>query len=368
MPDAANGRFRHIMVVEIGAVSVKAEEIAASQLFLSGNQLQIPLWQRHFSWEKPQWAELWADLVRVRTENLASHFLGSVVLKALPWTGLPSEAKRFQVVDGQQRITALTLLICAIRDRLAQLKPDSDGRNEIMNSYTSQLLSNVNLKTEHRERLVLQEKDRNALAPIVDGGWSGAGSGGLIDQAYSFFRDRLRESDEDDLLSLFPIILAKFSAVWVTLEEGDNAHRVFQTLNAGGKKLKQSDLVRNYFFLLLGELGDSFYEHHWRSLEGDLNDRELEEFLVAWSITQGHTGGKDSLFHYFHQDLRVSEHDPNAVLEYGKTLTETAQYFRWIRQPGDAQVGLAKQSLRDLRNWSTLPAEGLIPLATSEVR
>ncbi|WP_407938138.1 DUF262 domain-containing protein [Motilibacter rhizosphaerae] len=60
----------------------------------------IPLWQRHYSWERTQLLELWSDLERVQAEGLPSHFLGSIVLKALPWSGLPSEARRFLVVDG----------------------------------------------------------------------------------------------------------------------------------------------------------------------------------------------------------------------------------------------------------------------------
>lgn len=339
---------------------MKAEEINAGKLFASDQQLLIPLWQRHYSWEQAQWAELWADLVRVQEEGLESHFLGSVVLNALPWAGLPSEAKRFWVVDGQQRVTTLTLLVCAIRDRLSQLCASDEKRAETLLSYTSQLLRNLNLKENHRDRLVLQDKDAALLAPIVSGTWNG-GTGSLIERAYAFFRTRLSAFDEEQLVGLLSIMLTKFEAVWVTLQEGDNAHRVFQTLNAGGKKLNQSDLVRNYFFLLLGDLGNDFYKAHWQYLEGDLTSRELEEFLVAWSVSQGYTGGKDSLFSYFQKDLIQHENEPDQVKAYGLKMTEAARLFRWIRQPKDCPLGATTQNaLVDLRNWSTLPAEGLL--------
>lgn len=339
---------------------MKAEEISAGRLFGSDQQLLIPLWQRHYSWEAAQWAELWADLLRVQEDGLATHFLGSVVLNSLPWAGLPSEARRFWVVDGQQRVTTLTLLVCAIRDRLAQLSETEEQRAEVQRSYTSQLLQNLNLQVAHRDRLMLQEKDAALLGPLVNGTWNG-GTSSLIERGYAYFRQRLSDRDHDQLVELLSIVLVKLTAVWVTLEEGDNAHRVFQTLNAGGKKLNQSDLVRNYFFLLLGELGNDFYTGHWRHLEGDFSSRELEEFLVAWSVSQGYTGGKDSLFSYFHKDLMQHENEPSAVLAYGMVMTDAARLFRWIRQPGDATLGaITQRVLVDLHNWSTLPAEGLL--------
>jgi hypothetical protein len=167
--------------------------------------------------------------------------------------------------------------------------------------------------------------------------------------------------NEATLTALLSTILTRLAAVWVTLDEADNAHRVFQTLNAGGKKLRQSDLVRNYFFLLLSETSDAFYSEHWRQMENDLSERELEDYLVAWSISQGHSGSRESLFNYFHKDLLPIEASLDAVSQYGSDLTATARQFRWIRRPSDSPFDSSvRQTMQDLANWSTVPAEGLI--------
>jgi len=337
-----------------------AEEIQAGELFRAGNQLLIPLWQRHYSWELPQWKELWSDLERMHIAATSSHFLGSVVLKALPWSGLPSEAHRYWVVDGQQRITTLTLAVCAIRDRIALLQTDDQARLESVSEYTSQLLINTHLKEAYRNRLVLQEKDAATLGPLVAGAWNGQANS-PVERCYDFFKTKLGTLDQPGLTALLSLILTRLTAVWVTLEDGDNAHRVFQTLNAGGKKLRQSDLVRNYFFLLLGESSDKFYADYWRQMENDLSERELEDYLVAWSISQGHSGARDSLFSYFHKDLLPVEGNPADVADYGTGLTKTARLFRWIRKPSDSPYGApVKRVMQDLANWSTIPAEGLI--------
>lgn len=338
---------------------MKAEEVTAGRLFGSDQQLLIPLWQRRYSWDKVDWAELWQDLERLESGEAPSHFIGSVVLHALKWSGLPSEARRYWVVDGQQRITTLTILVCAIRDRLARLETDATTRAETMASYTSQLLRNTNLKADHQARLVLQDVDRGKLGPILDGDGADA-SGSLVERAYSFFAQELSTKTKQETEKLLTHVLVDLNAVWVTLEESDNAHRVFQTLNAGGKPLRQADLVRNYFFLLLGENGDEFYKKQWKNLETDLSTRELEDYFVAWSVSQGHTGAKDSLFRYFQKDLSQNESDVEAIESYGASLVDCSRLFSWIRTPKDMPIKPAKKVLGDLRNWGTLPVEGLL--------
>ena len=340
---------------------MKAEEVPSGKLFDSGQQLQIPIWQRRYTWDTLDWSELWKDLGHIRTTPSATHFIGSFVLKALPWRGLPSEAKRYWVVDGQQRAATLTVLVIAIRDRLARLAATDEARLMIHSDYTAQLLRNENLKAGHKDRLVPQTADASRLTQLVEG-TSAELSDAPLDRAYRFFSQTIEELQAEELEELLSALLVRVMAVWVVLEDNDNAHRVFQTLNAGGKPLRQADLVRNYFFLLLGDRGDGFYNTHWRLLESDLTPRELEEFFVAWTITQGHTGGKASLFRYFQKDLASAEESATEVQDYGIRLTAAARQFQWLRKPEDCPLAEVRPILLDLRAWGTLPAEGLILL------
>lgn len=340
---------------------MKAEEVPSGKLFDSGQQLQVPLWQRRYTWDTEDWAELWKDLSHIRSAPSSTHFIGSFVLKALPWRGLPSEAKRYWIVDGQQRASTLTVLVIAIRDRLARLSTTDEERLAVHSDYTAQLLRNENLKEGHKDRLVPQSVDASRLTHLIDGTPAEL-SDSPIDRAYRYFADRISDLAAEELEELLSSLLVRIMAVWVVLEDNDNAHRVFQTLNAGGKRLRQSDLVRNYFFLLLNTTGDAFYNNHWRLLESDLTPRELEEFFTAWTITQGHTGGKASLFRYFQKDLASAEESPEEVLAYGMRLTAAARQFQWLRKPEDCPVLGARPLLIQLSRWGTLPAEGLLLL------
>ncbi|WFR65844.1 DUF262 domain-containing protein [Curtobacterium flaccumfaciens] len=341
-----------------------AAEINVEELFKSDNQLSVPLWQRRYAWQRDQWQALWNDLMRVEEassgDKAISHFVGSVVLHAQEGTGLPSEAHRYLIVDGQQRITTLTIVICAIRDQVARRETDSAARDRVKELYTSRYLRNTNLAPDYQERLVLQQPDRSALTLLIDG--EERSGGARVEQAYEYFSQALARLSNDRVESLIKVIAKRLNAVWVVLEPGDNAHRVFQTLNSGGKQLDQADLVRNYFFLLLGDKGDEFYRQHWKHLEADIPQGRLEAYLAAWTISQGFTGGKSRLFSYFQEDLGPKEHDTAAVLTYGKALVEAAKLFRHAQYPVEWQgiPAATMQTFETLSRWGTEPAEGLI--------
>lgn len=340
---------------------MKAEEVEVRRLFNSDDQLLIPAWQRRYSWTEDEWRELWADVARTDADPASSHFVGSVVLHAHEWHGMASEANRYSVVDGQQRVTSLTLLICAIRDRIARSHTDNTEAAAVRNKYTAQLLINGDLEPEYRPRLILQEPDHSALTRVVAASVS-RDADTLVEKAYLFFTDRLSEVDIPSAERLLATIRKRMTAVWVVLQPGDNAHRVFQTLNAGGKPLQQVDLVRNYFFLLLGEAGNQFYSDHWRSLETDLATNELESYLVAWSVTEGHAGSKGALFEYFQRDLRRFETNPDAIADYGKKFVGAARLFRSIKHPTEITnlTPEVRDLLATLQRWGSTPAEGLL--------
>lgn len=338
---------------------MKAEEIPVARLFESGKQIRVPLWQRRYRWESPQLAELWDDLDRLGRGLEPVHFLGSVVLHRLRWDGMPSEAQPFLIVDGQQRVATLTLLLCAIRDTLLERNPDQVAAERNFRQFTELLLVNGNLTDDHRERLVLQERDQVALRAIIDR----TGDDGVesrIEKAYRFFRAKLADVELAAVEALVGVIQTKIHAVWVTLEAQDNAHRVFQTLNAGGKQLDPADLVRNYFFLLLGDRSDEFYSTHWRSMEAELGS-QLESFLIAWSVSQGYGGVRDKLFEDIQRDLRGRELNVDEVFTYGLHLVDASRLFRGLHAPDTIQLPVrVRQTLTDLKNWSTKPYEGLL--------
>jgi hypothetical protein len=332
---------------------MKAQETKASRLFTAGHQLTVPVWQRPYSWKEPQWTELWQDIVRLREQKdtKLTHFLGSVVVRTEPWDGLPSHAQRFAVVDGQQRLATLTVLLIAIRDLLGE-QTSPEKRDEL----TRQLFENADKDPGHKARLVMQEGDEPSLRALVDGKPAPKST---ITDCHRFFTRILRPETAERLLDLVSLIQTRLDLVWISLEESDNAHRVFQTINAGGKPLRQTDLVRNFFFLLLAGRGDQFHQQHWRELEQLFDDKQLEQYFSAWAIAQGHSGANDKLFTYFNEDL--SKHAGGGdVWSYGERLVHEAASFAVILGLSKDENDGVERELQWLRNWRTKPAEGLI--------
>ena len=333
---------------------MNAQETKAAELFASGKQMRVPIWQRRYSWTRVEWDALWEDLERLQQEPHLTHFIGSVVVRVIdhPGNGMPEIADQFDLVDGQQRVTTLTLLRAAIRDKLAAIQ---GGEQHAV--LTRQMLINDDKCEDHKPRLVLQRLDDPALCSVVKGGPPIAG---LVSDAHRHLLRKLAKFDQKQLLALETTIQNRLRVVWIKLDAGDNAHRVFQTINAGGRPLRQADLVRNFFFLLLKGDGERFYKEHWGDLEASIDAGELERYFIAWTMAKGHAGSKDSLFDYFEGDLAGAEPQPPQVWAYGERLVQEAVLYRRILgkdQDPDAKVEAA---LAWLRGWGTLPIEGLL--------
>jgi uncharacterized protein with ParB-like and HNH nuclease domain len=113
---------------------VAARETTLKELLGGEKQYQVPLYQRTYSWGRDQLDKLWEDIFQLTEDRVdkpaLTHFMGSLVLAQSPMNG-PSGVSDWLVVDGQQRLTTLTLLLCAIRDHLAAMTPsDRDRINE----------------------------------------------------------------------------------------------------------------------------------------------------------------------------------------------------------------------------------------------
>ncbi|WP_207394196.1 DUF262 domain-containing protein [Actinomadura formosensis] len=263
---------------------MQAHEVAFFKLIEGEKQFQIPLYQRTYSWGQREWTRLWADVLE-HVEIIASgeertpHFIGSVVLA--PGTMSAGDIQRWLVVDGQQRLTTLMLACCALRDRLrdiASRDADRIHKQYLVNEYRDGL--------DHF-RLLPTQADREAFTACVENRTGAGGSDG-IGAAYRFFKQALidydpegdPEGDPEALRRLETVVRGRLSVVEITAEQGDNVYRIFESLNNTGVKLSQTDLLRNYVFMLLPTIGERVYGKIWLPMQTELGADNLE--LLAW--------------------------------------------------------------------------------------
>ncbi len=260
---------------------VAARETTLQELLEGSKQYQVPLYQRTYSWTKAQLARLWEDILKLAADRSddpsITHFIGSLVLAPSPMNG-PAGVSEFLVVDGQQRLTTLSILLCAIRDYRAAHE-DPEHRDRLNQQY----LINKWKPERHRLKLVPTQADRAAYLACLDS-TPQAGGSDPIGAAYRFFTAELSAADDpDDPFDIERIenaVIAGLALVSVTAQQGDNVHRIFESLNNTGLRLTQADLLRNYLFMRLPTRAEAVYQSVWLPLQKQLTATELE--LLFW--------------------------------------------------------------------------------------
>jgi uncharacterized protein with ParB-like and HNH nuclease domain/predicted transport protein len=264
---------------------MKAAQAQFLKFLRTGEQFIIPIYQRTYSWETPQCEQLWNDIVHAATDDSVSgHFVGSVVYVEAGIYHV-SGINQLLVIDGQQRLTTLTLLLTALAEYLRPTGPASGVTAE---QITDHYLLNLHNHGEGRHRLLLTQSDRDTLIRLVDGLEAPEPVSRRILANYDFFKQKIERSGLDPAAIFHG--LQKLVIVDISLDRThDNPQLIFESLNSTGLELSQADLIRNY--VLMGQApGDmeALYRDYWFPMEQrfghaeytDLFDRFVRDYLT----------------------------------------------------------------------------------------
>jgi uncharacterized protein with ParB-like and HNH nuclease domain len=199
---------------------MRVTETTLQELVGGPKQFRVPLFQRTYTWKERDHAQLWRDILAqyelsrpgaAPTNGQDGHFIGSFVLAPTP---APATLPAYLVVDGQQRLTTLTLALCALRD--ASAAEDASAFDRITNQY---LVNQYAKETQDQWKFVPTEDDRHEYFACVKANHAGAGKG-LISKAYRFFEVQMALPGPDDepldLALLESIIVSKLAIVDIT--------------------------------------------------------------------------------------------------------------------------------------------------------
>ncbi|MDI9251484.1 DUF262 and DUF1524 domain-containing protein [Helicobacter sp. 219-2] len=220
------------------------------------NQLVIPIYQRVYSWEKEQCKELWDDIIKVGGDDkMDGHFIGSILYVL---DGITHSDNALLIIDGQQRLTTITLLLTALRDHW------SDKRKEIENHY----LINSDKDGDKKFRLILSDSDKDTLLYLIDKDKRKPSEPSLkIVENFKLFGEWISKNT-DKLETIFKG-LEKLMIVYIALKKGkDDPQLIFESMNSKGIELTQTDLIRNYIVMETEiEKQEGFYNKYWRAME-----------------------------------------------------------------------------------------------------
>ena len=243
---------------------MKATHSHYTKLLNGTCQFVIPVFQRDYSWTELSCEQLWRDVLRIGGDSSGrEHFLGSVVYIG---TGDTSASfHRWLLIDGQQRVTTLTLLVAALRDHIRESGwaggPDAPTARRLETHY----LINAEEEGDRRYKLRLRRHDDATLRAIVDGTERPTSVSERLLESYEWFRDQVRDADPSVVMSG----INRLIIVDVGLDRGaDDPQLVFESLNSTGIDLSQADLIRNFVLMRLPEREQTqLYESHWQKIE-----------------------------------------------------------------------------------------------------
>ena len=253
------------------------------QLLNGQYQYIIPVYQRKYSWlAEVQCARLWKDIVNMVKQHKQHHFVGSIVSVAEKYS-LMGVQKRL-IIDGQQRMTTLSILMIALRDYLIE-----QGAGEEVEENINMVLKNPSRKGDDAYKMLLTDTDRDIMIKLVDKLPIGEDEDSKIYANYLYFKQKVAEGilTPDEVYES----ISKLDIVGIVLDraQGDDPQLIFESLNSTGMDLSKSDLIRNY--ILMGLDNDeqkSIYNNYWKPFEKnfptqdgtDRMDRFFRDYLT----------------------------------------------------------------------------------------
>ncbi|KHL86213.1 DUF262 and DUF1524 domain-containing protein [Helicobacter pylori] len=317
---------------------MKAREATLLEFFEQNqtNQFVIPIYQRLYSWKKEQCEQLWDDIIKIGgNDKMNGHFIGSILYVL---DGNTHSNNPLLIIDGQQRLTTITLLLIALRNHLSE-EVEILGKfsRKKMESY----LINSDKDGDKKFRLILSESDRDTLLSLIDKDRRKPSEPSLkIVENFKLFEKWINENT-DKLETIFKG-LEKLMIVWIALKkEKDDPQLIFESMNSKGIELTQTDLIRNYIVMETEvKKQEDFYNQYWRAMEEDFKQNEtlFNQFVKHYlTIKIGKTPNEKRVYEAF-KDYQQKE-----GIEIEDLLKDLQKYCGYF-----CQIAFKKEDHKDL--------------------
>jgi len=337
---------------------MKATEAKFLSFIKKSPQFVIPIYQRTYSWTERECRQLWDDIVRSgKNDVITAHFIGSIVYieKGLYQV---TDQSPILVIDGQQRLTTMSLLIAALAIALENV---SDVKYEPVEGFSPRKLRHYYLinpeeEDERHYKLILSQTDKDSLIAKVTGKSLPKDYSRRIIENYKFFEKWIAEYQ--DRLEIICKGIAKLMVVDISLSrDQDNPQLIFESMNSTGRELTQADLIRN--FILMGlepELQKQLYMNYWRPMEIDFGqeayDSYFDNFMRHYlTVKMGEVPRLNKVYESFKTYARSLETAGVGVESLVSDIRDFAQYFcaMALGVEKEQDLGWAFHDLRELK-------------------
>lgn len=336
---------------------MKATEAKLLDFLKKSPQFVIPIYQRTYSWTEKECRQLWDDIVRCgSSDKIAVHFIGSIVYVESGLSQVTHQAPLL-VIDGQQRLTSVSLLLAALAHAVCEDEPfDGFSQRKIRNYY----LLNPEETGERHFKLLLSQTDKASLKAIVSDGEPPLQPSLRINANYEAFKRWIAEGKVD--LATLCRGLAKLVVVDIALtRDQDNPQLIFESMNSTGKELSQADLIRNFILMGLEPLLQTkLYEQFWRPMELDFGQEaygtHFDGFMRHYlTVMTGEIPNINAVYDAFKDHARITRadfvDDQSHIESLVREIRQYAKHFcaMALGSEPDADLKLAFHDLRELK-------------------
>lgn len=379
-------------------MNIKPKDKSIKSLLISGSQFSIPRFQREYSWDKKNYQEFIDDMLNclvLKDGKLEtkSYFLGTMLFIG-DYSDTKEKDQYIYVVDGQQRITTITILFSALSDRFRSINEEVLSKKVFRYIMTEnddgEDIRVLESKTHYPYfSFYIQDREKN------DAQETSTEEEECIKDSYKYLYDRLEEknlrtylkkkigSDQVDQLKYVDILkiirdqVLGTTFISISTPDKENANMIFEILNAKGKKLSHVDLIKNKIFEVVDEKGSADYaEVKWADIKKILISRKETVGLATyyrhfWVSTYKKSSGT-KLYDDFLKEIKPKTRD-----SYKKFLLEiedNASDYIKIVNPRREDYGNRKeyfwlvQSLNVLMNYFNIVQVRIAILALFKVK
>lgn len=360
-----NLRYKFFGDFFIGDDFLQAGETTLNKLLNTSRQFIVPIFQRNYSWQKSQYEQLWFDILRAsKFKEKQNHFIGSIVYIDM---GTPAgRPQQLLLIDGQQRLTTISILLCAIKDYVQKFNLETKLIN--LAKIKNQFLYNSDEIDEDKYKLLLNVQDKETYIKLIDNTIFTVNKPATnIIKCYEFFYEHIEDFiKQDGQIDEIYAGIFKLSLVSISLDkDSDNPQMIFESMNSTGKDLSQTDLLRNYLLMdLTPEKQTRLYKTYWKPMEelfgediykNDVNkfDYFIRDFLTLKSDT-GYICKINNVYENFKRYYLDNNCEKFAVL---KDLFTYAKYYACIDllQEKDDELKLYWQEFKKLDSHVVYP-------------
>lgn len=328
---------------------------------------RIPDYQREYSWEKEELEELWDDLIYLESNNEEKHFFGQIVIN--------STNKEKYIIDGQQRTTTSIIILCAIMREFEKIYAEY-GEKFIKAFKKSQNIQIKLIGTDDEEDF--QEKFHLTLGEIDNKYFKQSilekedfstpekyKSHTRLKEAYLFFKEKIRnhiantdiEIKYNKLLSLYNKFASDFIVMYIESTEENEAFIIFETLNARGKDLEMSDLLKNYIFRRSGRYITEI-KKNWLAIIENLDKTSITSYIRHFYNFYREFSREKELYRKVIKYI----HNENDCKEFVDKLLELSPVYSAMTSPEDNIFFENLQLRESLCNLKILKAKTFYPI------